>query len=393
MTTATTTATATTNVNTLPSQMKAALATGFGEIDLNIHVKDNVPLPTFGREANTLQLLIRVQCCALAPGDVRVLSGLTDMVQLPPGGHPYVIGSDVSGIVVGVSQPDASPSATDTSEDAAVPFRVGDYVVGRFDEPKPHGGVAEYRVVAAALCARCPPSIAPHVAAGLPASAAAAKRVVELCVAPTDKVLVIGGSGAVGSSVIQYAVLKGCREIVTVSTQEDLCLRLGATRVLDYRPPHARWWERPEYQYDKKTKADRRFDVVIDMVNGDNWTKGALSRQGVKPNGKYVSLLTGVETDMEAHNLWDMLKAMTTVLGRMLYSRLHPGLPPWILPPALTLEDGDLKAVLDDVAEGRLLPLVDPASPFPFTEQGVRQAMALQKSKHAHGKVVIKVAD
>jgi NADPH:quinone reductase-like Zn-dependent oxidoreductase len=100
-----------------------------------------------------------------------------------------------------------------------------------------------------------------------------------------------------------------------------------------------------------------------------------------------------VETDMEAHNSWDMLKAMNTILGRMLYSRLHPGLPPWILPPALSLEDGDLKAVLDDVAEGRLLPLVDSASPFPFTEQGVRQAMALQRSKHAHGKVVIKVAD
>jgi hypothetical protein len=62
-----------------------------------------------------------------------------------------------------------------------------------------------------------------------------------------------------------------------------------------------------------------------------------------------------------------------------------------VAPDGLALEEGDLKALFEDVAEGFLVPILDPALPFNFTEESVRKAMQLQKSRHSHEKVVIKI--
>lgn len=360
--------------------MKAAIATGFGEIEKNIHIQEDYPTPLLPDTTSSKKkdskdtdraMLIRVLACALAPGDVRVLSGKTDYMQLPKSGHPYVVGSDTSGIVVEVSPNEPK-------------FKVGDYVVARFDEPQPNGGVAEYRVVKTWLCEKCPSSISPAVACGLPASAMAAKRIVTDYLKPNYRVLIIGGSGSVGSSVIQYCKLYQAGYIVAVSTQDDMCKSLGANEVIDYREQN--WWEMSEFKKDK-------FDVVFDLVNGKNWTEGGCAGTAVKRNGIYLALLTGVETEMEAHGVIGAVKIVFSIVGRMLYSRLNPRVPKWVAPEALALRDGDLRELLQDVEQGRLKPTMDPASPFDFTEKGVRDALRLQKSVHAHGKVVIKISD
>eukprot|EP00913_Durusdinium_trenchii_P010131 g9500.t1 len=49
------------------------------------------------------QLLVRVRAVALAPGDVRVMSGKTSLVQGPPS-FPYVPGGDLSGVVCAVHE-------------------------------------------------------------------------------------------------------------------------------------------------------------------------------------------------------------------------------------------------------------------------------------------------
>jgi NADPH:quinone reductase-like Zn-dependent oxidoreductase len=351
----------------LPPSMKAAVATGFGDIDKNLFLQHDWPTPMMDPHDEE-HLIIRVLACALAPGDPRVLSGTTAYVQLPEG-PPYVIGSDVSGIVL---------QAPNSSK-----FRAGDYVISRFDEPKPQGGVAEYRKVLIKLTEKCPDTISPIVACGLPASAMAAKRVVTDFVQEGHRVLVIGGSGAVGSSAIQYAKLQGAGFIAAVSTEAELCKRLGADQVVDYRTQ--KWWEVPDFQKQK-------FDVVIDLVNGDNWTVGAYTQKAIKGRGGiYVGLMTGVETELLVRGIRDIFPLMIGMVGRILWSRLNPRLPKWVAPEALLLEDGDLKALLEDVESGRLEPIVDPRSPFDFDEDGVRKAMALQKSKHAHGKVVIEI--
>ena len=213
----------------------------------------------------------------------------------------------------------------------------------------------------------------------------AAKKIVTQYMKANDRVLVIGGSGAVGSAVLQYAKLNKAGFIAAVSTQEEHCKALGADQVIDYRKD--KWWLMPEFHKNK-------FNVVFDLVNGDNWTTGACSGKAIHRKGTYVALLTGVATEMELRNFWiDMPKFMFKFIGRMLYSRLHPRVPKWVIPEALALKDGDLRDLLQDVQEGRLKPILDPASPFEFTQDSVRKAMKLQKSIHAHGKVVIKIAE
>jgi hypothetical protein len=76
-----------------PQTMKTAIATGFGEIDKNIHVREDWPIPCLD-DFGPGFLLVRILACALAPGDVRLLSGKTDYVQLPASGHPYVTGEE-----------------------------------------------------------------------------------------------------------------------------------------------------------------------------------------------------------------------------------------------------------------------------------------------------------
>lgn len=365
----------------IPTTMKAAISRGFGSIEDNVFVVTDWPVPTLA-ECDQYHLLIRVLACALAPGDVRVLKGSCDYAQLPKSGHPYVVGSDVSGVVV-------------KSHNSK--FQPGNYVVSRFEEPGPVGGVAEYRLVKTTLTEHCPSSIPSISSCGLPASSMAAKRIVREYVKSGDRVLVIGGSGGVGTSVIQYAKPLGRASFVaTVSTQCDLCLQLGADRVIDYRTHN--WWEDPTFcdASSSTSSSSEQLDVVIDLVDGhSNWSKGAVVGPGtaIRRGGTYVSLLTGVETDLEIHSCLDVTRVMAWVVGRMLWTRLNPRLPRWVVPAALKLEEGDLAELFQDVTDGKLQPVLDPSSPFDFTAEGVRMAFHLQQSIHAHGKVVIKIAD
>ena len=299
---------ATTNTD-LPTTMKACVATGFGDIESNLAVQEQweqVP-----HEVPPHHMIVKIQSCALAPGDVRVLSGKTDYVQLP-NGHPYIPGSDVSGIVVKVD------------EETETKFQVNDHVICRFDLPTPQGGLAEYRLVKTELSEKCPSSISANVACGLSASSMVAKRVVRDYVQPGHRVLIIGGSGGVGTSMIQYASKIKDTFVATVSSQKDLCTGLGAKQVVDYRIHN--WWDMPEFQKDP-------FDVVIDLVNGDNWEEGGCSGKAIKKrSGFYVALLPGVATEIECHGVWDMMKIDFQLLGTLLYSRLMPGVPKFFYP-------------------------------------------------------------
>ena len=365
------------NYISIPKTMKAAVATGFGEVDSNIFVRDDWPVPsldgTSGNKTKDKEMLIRVLTCALAPGDPRILSGATDWIQLPKGGHPYVIGSDVAGIVMQV-QPDEEK------------FNVGDYVVSRFELPGPVGGVAEYRIVKTSLSEKCPAGILPIHACGLSASAVAAKKIVQQYMKPNDRVLVIGAAGGVGYNVLQYAKLYGASFIAAVSTQQDRCDSLGVDRVIDYRKE--KWWEMSEFQ-----SKDSKFDVVFDLVDGDNWNIGGRSGNALHPRkSTYVSVVPGVATTVHIHSLWDIVKLSFSWTFKALAVKANPKLPRWAVGDGLDLKENELHGVLQDIVEGRLKPVLDPSSPFSFTEEGVRKAMALQESTHAHGKVVIEIA-
>jgi NADPH:quinone reductase-like Zn-dependent oxidoreductase len=106
--------------------MKAAVATGAGDVDRTVFVRDDWPVPSIDRiserKTKDKEMLIRILTCALAPGNPRILSGATYWIQLPRSGHPYVIGSDVAGLVMQVEPKEEK-------------LHVGYYVVSRFELP------------------------------------------------------------------------------------------------------------------------------------------------------------------------------------------------------------------------------------------------------------------
>lgn len=62
--------------------MKSVLVRDHGDSDAfddTLYMTQNQPLPVRGKG----QMLIRVQACSLAPGDVRMMSGLTKFAQMP----------------------------------------------------------------------------------------------------------------------------------------------------------------------------------------------------------------------------------------------------------------------------------------------------------------------
>lgn len=73
--------------------MRAAMCSDYGAVDEVLTVVSDAPRPIFGPATKSFQkfALVRVQATALAPGDVRVLSGRTREIQGPPK-LPYIPG-------------------------------------------------------------------------------------------------------------------------------------------------------------------------------------------------------------------------------------------------------------------------------------------------------------
>ena len=194
-------------------------------------------------------LLVRVQACALAPGDVRVMKGDCDYFQ-SPGEFPYIPGGDLSGIV--------------EEADGDSRFHKGDSIMAMFELPRPLNGLAEYAVVKEKTPVETK-SIDAIQASALTSSALAALLAVQKYVKAGDRILVLGGSGGVSTFFVQLARNAGASYIACTSTAEDLLSSLGVHRVVDYR--NENWFEIPEFAADP-------FDVILDTVGGrEPWVR------------------------------------------------------------------------------------------------------------------------
>jgi NADPH:quinone reductase-like Zn-dependent oxidoreductase len=114
-------------VNAVPAKMQAVHGIDYGDIDEMLCVVDGVPVPRLvdlPEKTRKNFMVLRTLAVSLAPGDCRVLSGITRELQGPPS-FPYIPGGDCCGIVVEL--PEHSPKD-------ALPFSVGDRVAARFVE-------------------------------------------------------------------------------------------------------------------------------------------------------------------------------------------------------------------------------------------------------------------
>jgi len=286
----------------------------------------------------------------------------------------YVPGKDVSGVVVQVGS-----QVND--------FKVGDSVFGMTGfslsaaagavspEKLASGAYAEYTTLTASEASLVPAGLSHCEAASLPLVLLTAwmALVQTARIQPEAKVLILGGSGGVGTLAIQLAK-KYCQAgtvAVTCSADSaELVRSLGADVVIDYKT----------CKFEEVLKGEN-YDVVVDAVGYDS--KCSRSAEVLDPNkGMLVDLIgpPAIGYLRRSQRADGVVKYAMQLLkyGKLVRYKLV-GVAP----------NGEaLRAVAKLVGSGEIKPVIE--REFQGLEQ-VEDAFKLSKSGRAHGKIVIKM--
>uniref|UniRef100_A0A0G4HHL5 Enoyl reductase (ER) domain-containing protein n=1 Tax=Chromera velia CCMP2878 TaxID=1169474 RepID=A0A0G4HHL5_9ALVE len=350
-------------------RMKAVVVTQFGEVDRVLEEVSDHPQPSLSGKKG--EILVRVLTCSLSPGDLRRLSGATEVIMGKPN-FPYVPCGDICGIVEAVAEGSA--------------FKEGDCVVSTWDAFG-MGGTGELAIVDEKYTARKPENLDIVEAVALANSASYALAGFELgCVKKGAKVLVLGASGGVGSSIVQLAKDAGAAFVAATSSDTQIVSGLGADLVVNHREEN--WWE------NQQMKSAGPFDAVFDCAEGAvGWQRAKKMMKSGCKGGKFVAFVLN-EWDIQIKSALGLFTILGPPLGRHIGSSLCSCCSPkyhLVIGPDVNGES--MSRVFELVKEGRLRPVVCPESPFDFTKEGVTAAFRLLESRRAHGKIVIKIAE
>merc|ERR1719322_2302539 len=120
--------------------------------------------------------------------------------------------------------------------------------------------MAKYALIDSKYAIKKPQCISPLEAAALANSSVNAMLAIrDAGVERGHRILVIGGSSAVGIGIIQLAKDAGASFIATTTTDEELVKSLGADMVIDYRTQN--WWEDMDFK-------SNPFDKIFDCAEG-----------------------------------------------------------------------------------------------------------------------------
>ncbi len=169
------------------------------------------------------QVLVRVEAAAVNPIDTYIRSGMVAM-PLP---LPYIVGCDLAGTVEAVG-----PSVTR--------FKPGDRVWGSNQGLLGRQGTtAEYAAVDEEWLYPTPDGVSSETAAALALVGITAHLglVRDAQLKAGETLFVNGGSGGVGSVVVQMAKALGARVVTTAGSVEklNLCRELGAELAINYK--------------------------------------------------------------------------------------------------------------------------------------------------------------
>lgn len=229
--------------------MKAAYIERTGPPENIVFGELPAPKPT------ATQCLVKVGAVAVNPVDTYIRSGMIQM-QLP---FPFIVGCDVAGTVAEVGS-------------SVTRFEPGDRVWGSNQGLLGRQGTfAEYAAVDECWLYPTPDRVTDEQAAALSLVGITANLglVRDAKLQRGETIFVNGGSGGVGSTVVQMAKALGARVIATAGSDKkiELCRKLGADFVINYQAQNIEtelkklapggvnvWWE---------TLRDPNFDLAI----------------------------------------------------------------------------------------------------------------------------------
>jgi len=204
------------------------------------------------------QVLVKVAAVAVNPIDTYLRSGMVKM-ELP---LPFIIGCDVAGTVEAVG-----PEATR--------FKPGDRVWGSNQGLLGRQGTfAEYAAIDEDWLYLTPDGVDDQQTAAIALVGITAHLGLfrDGKLKPGETVFVNGGSGGVGSTVVQMAKAVGAKVICTAGSPEKVqaCLELGADHAINYKQENVAeairaaapeginlWWE---------TTREPNFDLVVESL-------------------------------------------------------------------------------------------------------------------------------
>ena len=310
--------------------MRAVVIDRYGGAE-ELRLRD-MPMPEVGET----DLLVEIFAASVNPVDWKIREGyLKEAIQYR---FPLILGWDAAGVVSAVGS-------------RVRQFRVGDEVFSRTDI-KRNGTYAEFVAVDEQYVARKPTNLSFEEAASIPLVGLTAwEALVDMAtVTEGNKVLIHAGSGGVGSFAVQLAKSRGAFVATTCSTLHMSFVRsLGADQIIDYT--------RTDF-----TEEVQNFDVVFDTVGADTCRA---SYAVLKPQGVLVSILE--QPDEE-------LMEKTGVRGMYLF--MQP--------------DGQkLSQIAELLSSGAIRPTVGRVFPL----EDARKAQELSASRHAEGKIVLRVKE
>jgi NADPH:quinone reductase-like Zn-dependent oxidoreductase len=323
---------------------------------------DDIPDPVVGPG----DVLIQVGACAVNSLDIAVREGGTE-TPIP---LPLIPGADVAGEVVDIASDVKTVGLGDRvvvnpryycgkcrsclrgQQSACSAYRV----MGWHRD----GGYAELVVVPGDHVANIGRTVSYEAAAALPIAFTTAWRMLvsRAEVNPGERVLVLGGSGGVGSAAIQIACLMGARVAATTSTAEKASAirALGAEVVINYATEDVG-------QVVKEWTDGDGVDVVVQTIGGDWWTQ---SLDLVARLGRIV-ICAAIGGDNPPAGLGSILWKQITVVGSTGGTPL------------------DFEAVVNQLVVGKLTPAVSTT----FRMQDAARAHAAFERHNHVGKVVL----
>lgn len=316
--------------------MKAVILEEYGPSELLQYV--DIDKPTIAAE----QVLIKVIASSINPLDWKVRQGMLKTFSGKK--FPKILGFDVAGIVEELGS-------------NVTQFKSGDAVFA-CTGPRFQGSAnAEYIAVAENLLALKPANMNYEEAAGVPLAALTALQALRDRgkVKESDRVLINGASGGVGTFAVQIARELGAKVTGVCSTKNmNLVRSLGAETVLDYT--------REDF-----TQRTVKYDCIFDAVAKQSFPK---CRKVLKPKGIYISTLPDL-----SGAFWNVLTSIS------------PGQKAkWIV---LNPTAKDLNILKDWIEGDRLIAIVDCV--YPLSELAI--AHDRSESERVVGKIIIKVSE
>jgi NADPH:quinone reductase-like Zn-dependent oxidoreductase len=231
---------------------------------------DVISVESIGRlEPGEGEVLVRVKAAGVGPWDGWIRAGKSALPQP----LPLTLGSDLSGVIVGIGS-------------GVTGFVLGDAVFG-VTNPRFTGSYADYAIASAAMIARKPSALADVDAASVPVIAVTAWQALfeQAGLMRRQSVLIHGAAGSVGAYAVQFAHQAGLRVVATCGQSDVPNVRtLGADEIL---PREGEAFETLVHG----------IDAVIDLVGGDVQTR---SFAVLKRGGTLISAVSQPDQEIAA---------------------------------------------------------------------------------------------